>query len=180
MTASEVGRGTVIDYGEYTLAGKAAFFWLVNHNEDGSLGSDYFSGNQVSICVPGTFNGSMLVNYFYQDSLGNYGVKRYLADLGGGLGAVLPNGSCDAKGALVGTEPEKSLLLTVTPIFSGVKVSIKADADFPSQGKEIVALGQTGEMGSGGVARRVRVLKRYQLPDFMLEAITASVSIGGN
>jgi len=77
----------------------------------------------------------------------------------------------DSTGCIAGNfnlSAGRSLLLTVTPIGFASKVQLGGSTNFPIQGEEISSTGMVS-----GVNNTVTILNRYEIPTFMLEAITS-------
>jgi len=189
VSVSTLGGGSILDMEEYTVEGKPELFWLVDHSQEGGVSfSGFYEGSSLEVCSNNSFAGSLVVSYFYVDG-GVYKIKRE----GFNLGTVLMVNNFEDKSDIaidscgqgekgvvisslleVGTIP---LLLTVEPIFSGASLSLKGNADFPIQGKEIESVGMVTASDVAVVTRKVLVKESYQVPSFMLEAITARGSV---
>jgi len=187
---SEIGASqTNLNFNEFYVENNPAMFWLVGHDLDGNIDmSNYYPSSNVGLCVPNSFNGSLKVDYYYINA-GNYSVNRTGYNFNSsGVGVTgyqdvhtTANNSCSSDLGLkkvdfnlgAGNTP---LLISITPIFAGAKISLFGDAQFPSQGSEISAVGKAGDL-ENGVNRRVTVQNRYKVPSFLFEAITAGNSI---
>ena len=174
VTVKQLGVARELSLKNYTLKNQRVSFWLVNHNDDGSVGSSYYSGT-ISLCVEG-FTGKLKVDYFYRDGTTDaYKVARYGYNIGGGddsgfIGQSLTSG-CFSFALDAGN---KSLIVAVVPLSGGAQLSMKGSVDFPSQGQEITSVGRAGDTTSGtGVNKQVTVVRGYEIPFFMMDAVTS-------
>lgn len=151
------------------LAGSNQLFWLVNHNDNSSIGSTYYSNSDptITLNVDSGFSGALKIDYFYIDAGGNYKVSRLGCNYGGGntVGGFSSNTSDCSNLILLG----KSLLLMVTPIGGSTNLTILGSAVFPVQGQQLTAVGIT----DSGVKTQIKTRNIYQIPIFFTEAITA-------
>jgi hypothetical protein len=172
----------VLDFGSYTPKNGSEFYWLVNHNNDGSLGTTYYGAATVNVCGTG-FTGSLEINYFYKSGA-SYGVKRsgYNFSLDP---SKMVNGFTAASGNCVSIATlDSPLLVTVTPIFNGGRLYIQSQGGgvFPIQGIEINSTGKAGGVNTDVgtkvlVNKKINVSKRYAVPPFMLTGITSEDSV---
>lgn len=149
-------------------ANSTQLFWLVNHNSDGSIGSNYYTSSSVKLCVANSsFDGALKIDFFYRNG-DAYGIKRWGYNFGGGSvvnGFNSNNSSCiDAVDLSAGSP----LLISITPLGSATSLTISGSADFPVQGEEIAAASST----DNGVKTQIKTRYIYQIPPFMLDAIT--------
>jgi hypothetical protein len=171
-----VANGSILDFGEYTPANGTEFYWLVNHESNGDIGTTYYAGT-LSVCGNG-FTGSAEINYFYKVGT-NYGVSRY----GYFFGNNRVNGfSGDATGGCANISiVNNPLLVTVTPIFGGGKFYATGSGTFPIQGVDISSLGRSGDVSTTAVGaqvnKKLRVLRRYKVPYFMLTGVVSETSV---
>lgn len=194
VMATVIGNSQTIDYDEFTLSGNATYYWLVGHDANDQIDtSTRYNGSQLQVCVGNSYNGAIKVDYFYDQS-GSYGVSRQGYNVNGGsvtnyttadVGAADSCGSgrrvIDVSGLMTGNP----LLVAVTPISTGsetgARISLRGNANFPIQGEEISSTGIAGDADDlGGVKRRVKVVNRYKLPTFMLEAVSSQTSVLSN
>lgn len=186
VQVQNIGGGETISSEGLVLDKNSMFFWLVNHNSDGSIESnpnpgDFYGGTSVDICLDTNFNKALKVDYFYKEGI-NYKVirKGYNFDSENktipGFAAKRDSlaGNCNngiKLDLLAGSVP---LLVVVKPIYGNTNISMigQAGFPFPYQGVEISSTGRAGDLSSG-VNRKVKVLNRYMVPSFLLEAITA-------
>lgn len=167
-----------LNFENYTLKNQKALFWLVEHNADGSISSNHFIGMDVNICVDSAFVGALKVDYFYRDGVTDeYKVGRYGFNIGGSstnsvsgfVDQTLTAGCFNFP--LVGN---KSLLISVTPLFNNTRISMSnSTSDFPSQGEEITSVGRAGDLSNTGVNKKVTVVRGYKVPFFMMDAVTS-------
>lgn len=173
--------GGVLDFEEYVPVNGTEFYWLVNHLENGDIGLTYYSGVGVSICGTG-FTGSMEVNYFYKIGA-EFGVSRFGFNFSSDVSKRVNNfenrtGSCAP--ISIGANP---ILITVTPIFNGGRFHLQGTATFPVQGIEITSTGRSGGVSTTvgtQVNKKLKVLKRYKFPSFMLSGIVSETSVLSN
>lgn len=177
------GDSEDLDFGEYTTRNGSEFYWLVNHQADGSLGTDYYSGGSVSVCGRG-FTGSIAVDYFYWNG-SNYGVRRSGYNFSS-VGTETINGFTNSAGSscVSITTDNSPLLLAVTPLINGGNFYLVAGpgASFPVQGTEIISAGYAGGSGaevksSAEASTRIGVNRRYRVPAFMLFGVSSEDSI---
>jgi len=197
VTVKDVGGGTaIVNLGIITLRNRNNYTWLVGHDNDGKLNmSPVFGATAMSICVDNGFDGSLKVDYFYRNGA-NYGVNRsgfniVTANRVSGYSNLNPgNGSCSVAGMKSislglplggGNEP---ILLVVKPIGGDTKLAVSATGgNFPGQEIQISSTGLAGDLaGTSGstVSRKVNVINQYQIPSFMLDAITATGNVLSN
>lgn len=179
VTARNIeGEGGRLDFGEYVPVSGTEYYWLVNHNTDGSLGSNYYSG-PLSVCGV-AFTGSLEINQFYLSG-GDYGVKRYGFNFNDDV-ATQVNEFTNSTGTacvpiILVSDP---ILVTITPIFNGGRFYLEGGV-FPSQGVEISSLGTAGGFSSDPNAveinKRLRVLRRYKFPYFLLSGVVSETSV---
>lgn len=161
VSVSTVGESENLSFGNVTLNGRREYFWLVNHNDDGTLGSEYYNGATLDICNIGGSNVTFDIGYFYKNG-SVYGVNNTIE--------TTVNG-CISDFNLSAGNP---VLLSIMPV-GGTEARIQLNGEpgvsFPSQGEEITSTGWVQ-----GVNNTVMVLNNYVVPVFLLEAVTA----GGN
>jgi len=178
VEVSFLGGGSSLDFGEFVSANGRALFWLVGHDVEGKVDYEtHYGGNSVDINADDGFSGSVKVDYYYLEG-GVYKVARSGFNYGGGNTV---SGFEVGSGAMaVDTSSGIPLLLAVTPIFEGSNFSLTGNDDFPAQGKEIKATGRVTDELEGGVSQIVRVYERYNVPAFLLDAMTAGGSVLSN
>lgn len=182
ITANDIGAsGSNLDFNEYTPINGSEFYWLVNH-DNGDIGLTYFVAPTVNVCGKG-FTGSMEINYFYRVGA-DFGVNRYGYNFSSDVtkrvtGFTTGTGSCATINIV-----NSPILVTVTALFDGGKFylsSAAAGGTFPSQGVEINSVGKYGGVAVGvsgtQVNKKLRVLRRYKIPAFMLSGIVSETSV---
>lgn len=157
LLVKTVGDSETLSFGNVILDGGIDYFWLVGHNSDGTLSNNYYSNETtgLNICTVNGENATFKVNYFYKSGL-NYLVKSVVSTT---IGGCLSNFDLTAG---------DSLLLSVMPVGSNVKIKLTGSAKFPIQGEEISSTGLVE-----GVNNTVTVMNKYTIPTFLLEAITS-------
>ena len=189
------GSSNIINLGGLTLQNHNNFTWMIAHKDDGSLdftAPDMSGFTDLTICVNNGFSGSLKVDYFYLETA-VYKVYRTGFNVGAnntvtGFSNVSPaNDTCPSISGMkvvpVGSIPlsGKPLLLVVRPIADDTKVAVAVTGvNFPSQGSEISSKGESGDVAGGAVNRVVNVVNQYQVPSFMLEAVTSSGNVLSN
>lgn len=178
VQVQDIGGGETISSEGLVLDKNNMFFWLVGHNSDGSIGNTFYGGNYVDICTDNGFNKALKVDFFYKEGT-NYKVLRkgYNFDVGN---IIVPNFSLKSDSPASGCNGirlnliNSPLLVVVKPIAGNTNISLVGQTGlaFPFQGVEISSTGRAGDLSSG-VNRKVKVLNRYMVPSFLLEAITA-------
>ena len=179
IEVDNIGDVNDLSFEETILENKSAFLWLRDRGVGGSLNySSGYDDEEISLCLTdtsgGNFEGSLKVDYFYLDE-GEIKVSRAGYNLSGTtevIGYENMESNC-ADYELTGTP----LLLALTPILGSAKMSVSGDDSFPIQGERITSTGSAGEVESAPVLRKVTVVNQYQIPYFMLEAVTAKGNI---
>lgn len=201
ITAKDIGGGGITTTtGSISLRNLEEFTWLVGHDGTGAI--DYaqkFMGTGVTMCVDSTFDGSLKVDYFYRDSANNYGVKR------SGFNLVTDNRvtgytNVAAVVACPGVAGMRAISLdlpinpaTITPLLIAVKpigddtriTQVGIGGSFPNQAIQISSVGRAGNVSAGAAAQtnvnqNVTIVNQYQLPGFMMDAVTATGNIFSN
>ena len=171
VVTTDIGNVGSLDSSEVVLNGKPFLFWLVNHEDDGSVGSDFFDGTINQICVDSSFTGGLKVDLVSFNG-GNYSIRRYGYNMNNG--SAVSGFSADNNSCTQSIVVAQGMLLVVTPIGGSTNLSVDGNINFPSQGEKIVSIGQM----DGGVNTKVTVLNRFdEVPPFMLETITAGNSV---
>jgi len=183
ISSRDIGNSQVLTSDGVVLSSEPFFFWLVNHDESGGVGSEYYSGSSLNLCVDDGYNKALKVDYFYLDNLGNYKVLHsgYNFDSDN---AKLVVGFTDKVGAGgcvdVSLSAGDPLLLVVTPIGGQTRLQSRGSNFFPIQGMEITSVGKAGDVSAevgSSVNTKVSIINRYELPAFMLEAVTSGGSV---
>jgi hypothetical protein len=155
-----VGDSKTLSFGNMTLDGSFDYFWLVNHNEDGTLGNEYYNSisnpHNLNVCTVDRSQAKLKISYFYKSDLGVYGVKNVDEDTVSGCISNFDLSSGN------------SLLLSVIPLGKSVKLELTGGVNFPVQGEEISSTGKVS-----GVNNTVTVVNKYVVPEFLLEAVSS-------
>ncbi len=189
VTVENLGNAEVYNFGELTPENGVQYLWLVNHNENGSLGTNYFTGSQITVSHGWTSNhGSLEINIYYKDNTGLYGVKRYGYNFNSNPSRQVKGFNNGRTGysnvTITGLNliPNK-ILMTITPIFNGANISVSGNGSpFPVQGQKIsstgsagVIFGETGEESK--VNKKLSTERRYEIPYFLLSGIVSETSV---
>ncbi len=165
LSTKTVGDSETLSSDEMILNGSFAYFWLVNHTENGDIGSTYYSDSSSQLKICNGHNGEagetkFKLSYYYKSGE-VYGVRNVEAETSGGC---VSNFDLNVDGSQV-----DSLLLSVMPIGGdSVMIEISGGTKFPIQGEEISSTGVVS-----GVNNTVRVVNKYVVPEFMLEAVSS-------
>jgi hypothetical protein len=183
---SNLGAGAAtVNLGGLTLRNNNNYVWMVGHNNDGSLntGQNMNTISSLNVCVKDAFAGNLLVSFFYISG-GKYMVSRSFGPVTAGLagcsGVSGLGSGVDLTSMLGGGK--QPLLLVVKPVADDTKTAVSAGGGvtFPSQGVEISSIGKAGDVTGSSIDREVNVVNQYQVPSFMLEAVTAGGSVLSN
>ena len=171
INVSKIGVGNSINFDEFVSAGSSESYWLVNHLDNGDMGTTYYAGASVNVCNVG-FTGSMEISYFYKNGA-NYNVARSGFNFGSVNkvdGFTDVSGNCVTIGML-----NNPILISVTPILNGGKFYIEATGGntFSSQGVDIVSEGKISTQAS----KKLSIRRRYKLPWFMVSGMMAEGKI---
>jgi len=161
-----------------------AFFWLVGHDpvtEEIDFGDSY-GGSSLSLEISSSFRGSLSVDLYYKEGT-EYKVNR--AGYNFGTSPIVNNyvttmGSSVDISSLLPPTTATRLLLVVTPLFLPTTLKLTGTSDFPEQGEEIASTGMAGgdltddEKNDNKVSRKVTVSNGYEVPDFLLEAVSGN------
>lgn len=173
ITTENLGGGTVIVNPDLTLARDFAYFWLVSHDADGNLLTDYYSDPTITIGVEDSFSGLLRVDQFYRSGAG-IRVRRGFYDFGS-VTSVAREGFTPISGNQISwTLDGQSILLAISPVEQSTRITVAGDAVFPVQGELIRSLGTAGRVSAEAVASQVSILNRYQLPAFLFEAVSGN------
>ena len=173
IVSSQIGGGSVqtISSEGQILANSNQLFWLVNHEANGGIGVTYYADSSVNLSVDNGFKGALKIDYFYKDAGGNFGVKRLGCNYNGSnlvTGFSSDTSSCTTINLSAGSP----LLLSITPIGASTSLTL-AGHNFPVQGEELTANSSSG----GDVKTQIKTRYIYQVPSFLLDAITARNTI---
>ena len=171
ITTVDIGNKDEINSGGVVLSGEPFLFWLVNHDDNGDIGTTRFTGNITQICVDSNFVGGLKVDLFtYNGS--TYSTNRLGYNMNG---SSQVNGFSQVNNSCTGNiNVSNGMLLAVTPIGGNTNITIKGDTAFPLQGEEITSVGRV----SSGVNTKIKVLNRFnEIPPFMLDAVVSGDSV---
>jgi hypothetical protein len=173
VTTEDLGGGTVITNPDLTLSKDFAYFWLVSHDANGNLLSDYYLDPTIAIRVEESFSGLLRVDQFYRTG-GGVSVRRGFYDFGSTSGVAKEGFAAIAGSQVAWTLDGQSVLLAISPIEQSTRISVAGDASFPVQGELIKSLGTAGRVSAEAVSSQVSILNRYQLPAFLFEAVSGN------
>ena len=175
-----------VDFGEMTPVNETITYWLVGH--DSVTGELNFSDNQnydaigLYLCWPGNYKGSIKADFYYRGPDGVIKVDRSGYNLGDPGDEEVANFidqatiRCgDGRGFWISTNRPNPLLLAVTPIFKPGRFRLNLTGAFPSQG---VMISSTGS--AHGVNRTVKVARRWDVPQFLIEGVGVKGNISSN
>jgi len=171
IVATQIGGNNIKEISSEGVvsANTNQLFWLVNHNENGDIGSTYYTQNStLTIKVDDDFTGALKIDYFYKNGT-TYSVTRSGYNFSSTNPIVNNFNNISLKEIDIAINSEDPLLLAITPLGSATSLTISGPADFPSQGEEIMATSIT----DSGVKTQIKTRYVYQFPSFMLDAITA-------
>ncbi|MDD4410729.1 MAG: hypothetical protein PHE32_03450 [Candidatus Shapirobacteria bacterium] len=148
-------------------------FWLVNHNNDGTIDSVYYSkSTTLSLKVDDTFTGAVKIDYYSRVGT-NYSVSRSGYNFSNTAPAVTGYTYSASKTINFPIGTEDALLLVVTPLGSSTNLTLSGSSVFPLQGEELTAVGTAGD----GVKTQIKTRNIYQIPSFFFESITAQNAV---
>lgn len=166
VQSSPIGNTVTMSSEGQVLANDKQFFWLVDHDDSGNIGTGYYAGDAINLTVGSGFAGALKVDYFYIEA-GVYKVKRFGCNYGSGV--VTGFDSTTTNCSAIDTSTVDPLLLVITPIGSATSLTISGSSAFPRQGEELTSVGVT----SSGVKTQVKTRNVYKVPSFFLDALTA-------
>ena len=167
IDSASIGDADTISTEGVVTANTIQLFWLVNHDNNGNIGTNYYQGNSVKIKVDDDFTGALKIDYFYKNGT-DYLVTRSGYNFSS-TSPIVNNFSNTTLKEIDININETPLLLAVTPLGSATSLTISGGSIFPSQGEEITAASST----DNGVKTQIKTRYIYQFPSFMLDAITA-------
>ncbi|HEX8923697.1 MAG TPA: hypothetical protein VF828_03110 [Patescibacteria group bacterium] len=191
VQSTPIGGASTLTFGALVDAGRTSYYWLVNHMDNGDVGSTYYSSSatRIDICVDSGFNGGALVDYYYLDASNQYKTKRFGYYFGASpIGNFTQtNGSGTACSSNRGVRfnfggnlpAGSSLLIAVTPVSQASNISLVGDANFPVQGEEIASTGTAGADPSSQVTTKVRENNIYTIPSFMFWPLSSKDDLRG-
>lgn len=181
VSVTDLGTGDLIDFGETIQANKTEVFWLVGHDGDGNIDWSHYTGTKVNLCLTSSFGGGIKVVYFYKDT---DGIKVMRWVYGGGvenapdLNFGLTTGCATGQTRVmeIDTSTTDPIMVVVTPIGGGVKMSLVSDGtDFKPQGKLVTSTGSSESGVNVTVKRQIRW--NSSLINYMLEPLQSETSI---
>lgn len=178
-----VGGGTTLSSDGLVLTNNTFLFWLIDHDLNGDIGNSGYTGSSVDICVDDGYSQALKIDYYYRVA-GNYNVTRQGYNFNGSSAVTGYTAKDGAGGCIELSTSGEPLLLATTPIGGQTRIVVKdkTGGTFPIQGEEITSIGRAGNISdtSTGVNTKVKVLNRYKVPAFMLDAITSGNSVLSN
>ncbi|MBU3935428.1 pilus assembly PilX N-terminal domain-containing protein [Patescibacteria group bacterium] len=175
VTVTDFGSGQEISSDGFVSQNEKALFWLVGHDIDGNINGSYYGEDSVEIRLKDGFAGAVAVDYYYLEG-GTYKVSRYGYNYGGQA-----TGFEDKTGNIsLSVDVATPLLIAVSPFFEGSEITLVGGENFPAQGEEIKSVGRVSDNSMGGVSQQVQVFYRYEVPLFMLSAVSSGGSILSN
>ena len=154
-------------------ANTSQLFWLVDHDDIGKIGTNYYQGDSIKVKVDDDFTGALKIDYFYKNGI-TYSVTRSGYNFNSANPIVNNFINTTLKEIEIATDTGDPLLLAITPLGSATSLTISNSSfPFPSQGEEITAASST----ENGVKTQIKTRYIYQFPSFMLDAITAKGTI---
>lgn len=182
---------TEIDLGGVVERDRTSYFWLVGHNDDGSINySNRYSGSDVTICLDVGFTGAVKVDYFYQSS-GSFMVVKNIYNIAGATqivndGQSVVLGSCSGHveyGSITYNVTGDPVLIAITPLFESSRILLQGSADFPVQGIEYISVGRAGNVSENvNTKREIRVKRMWGtgILDFLVDGVVAVGRIDNN
>jgi hypothetical protein len=174
ITSNIIGNADSISSEGVVPANTSQLFWLVDHDADGKIGTNYYQGNSIKVEVDDDFTGALKIDYFYKNDT-TYSVTRSgynFSSTNPIVNNFIDNGN-SSKEVIITTNNGDPLLLAITPLGSATSLKISGPADFPSQGEEITAASST----DNGIKTQIKTRYIYQFPSFMLDVITAKGTV---
>lgn len=165
VSSSIIGESKELASEGLVIANNNQLFWLVAHDSDGKIDTNNYYSSNINLSPASGFVGALKVDYFYIDSLNVYRVQHLACNYGGSTIISIPSADCST----IDVTGKKSLLLSVTPLGASTKITLTGSNNFPNQGEELTAVGTAGD----GIKTQIKTRNIYQIPSFMLEAITA-------
>ena len=163
------GNDKTLSFNKKINPDEVEVFWLVNHEINGDIGSDYYGDNTIDICSDdrvGVVN--FKVNYFYREDL-NYKNQRFF----GSNPWVSTNGLVSPNNCAGITLAGNPVLIAVTPIGVVSKISVKGSQNFPIQGEKILATGSVDKVNN-----LVTIDHPYKLVvPFLFEAVVSEGTV---
>jgi hypothetical protein len=182
ISKENIAGTNTYEFEDLTLNSRKSIFWLVSHDVNGAIDeTSVYDGSTVNVCLSKQdgsdfTSGAVMLDYYYRGADGNIKLTRSGYNLENSN--VVENFTTLTE-SCVNNFPtgDTPLLLVITPIGDAAWITISSETnDFPIQGETITSTGKSGEINTAPISRKVKIMNRYKVPFFMLEAITA----GGN
>ncbi|MFA6602538.1 MAG: hypothetical protein WCT01_01920 [Candidatus Shapirobacteria bacterium] len=183
VEVTPLGTTSEIDFGSPVLAGDYEYYWMAPHNPDGSLNmtSGSYEGSQIKLCLS---SGSLAeVVLLYQDGTEVSSLRRVVNFSDNVVNGVNSTSKVDCGADWMGVMVDfgatgTKILVAVSPLGASTNMKIQSETgfSFPSQGSQITAVGEAGnisETGGDPVRSKVAVQDRYKLLPFLLNPISA-------
>ena len=165
VSSTNIGSGTTLSSEGKVVANTPQLFWLVNHEDDGTIGNTYYSSATANLAVDTSYNGALKVDYYYIES-GVYKVRRLGCNYGSNVVDGFDSNTAICSSLTLSGSP---ILVVVTPLGSSTSLTISGSSPFPIQGQELTAVGTAGD----GITTQIKTRNVYQLPPFFFESMTA-------
>lgn len=166
LTTEDLGNQETLSFNRIVGPENGEFFWLVNHTENGDIGTSFYSDNTINICVDGSLATTLKIDYFYKELL-NYKVIR------GDRDNQILQTSGGASNCVDYTLEPNSVLIVVTPLVDDRIISIRGGVNFPVQGIKIKSTGKVGKVNN-----LVTIDRPYRLViPFLLEPVVSEGSV---
>ena len=173
ITSNIIGNADSISSEGVVSANTSQLFWLVDHDDIGKIGTNYYQGNSIKVKVDDDFTGALKIDYFYKNGI-TYSVTRSGYNFNSANPIVNNFINTTLKEIEITTDTGDPLLLAITPLGSATSLTISNSSfPFPSQGEEITAASST----ENGIKTQIKTRYVYQFPSFMLDAITAKGTV---
>lgn len=169
--------------------GETAPIWLRDHHSDGSLNeASGYNGSEITVCWQD--NAAIEIIYFYQDSGGDYQIKRYALDpdgsRAGNNGFTNANiGTCPAITGLnrsyqLNLPGDVPIMLVVRLFYQMSRVGVATGGEsLPAQGYLITSSGSVSQ-GDQEVVRRIKVFKSWNSVVTSLFSSIYGTGVAGN
>ena len=168
INTTKISEGSdTIDFGEFVPAGNSESYWLVNHFDNGELGTNYYTGASVDVCS-NNYSGNVKVDYYYKIG-SSFKLRRYMVDKKSDCFTINKIGN--------------PVLLAVTPLGDvGGKFYIKSviGSTFASQGFDLSSEGRAGGTEAGAnfqASKKLTIRQRYLVPGFLISGLMADGSV---
>ncbi len=161
-------------------ANSSQLLWLVNHNSDGSLGTNYYDiTGSIDICWGAAGNKSAVILSLYYETGGEYKIAKASFDsitrgnqfaIADTIGGPFCGSSYIYKHTVnfnsdYGLSSANLIALRMTPVYENTSIGVKPTAQLPVQGNQVNSVGKS----STGVVRKIQVNKSYNLLPNLLD-----------